>query len=450
MRFEQNAPERLPLEDTAEFHRLADEAIAKATAKFAWVAQFEGVVLRHNPLAQRPYKHWVYNRIAKADYGFFYRGRNGTRRRWYPDLETVFGEAIEADNDNHKGIVIAERVGFLPGQDEIAHDADGCRVLNLWRPPKWKLDRAAQEPSLFIEHVCYLVDEDPDAFDHLMNFFAHLVQRPHERPAHALLITSQAKGIGKSTLGNVLRNLIGDRNAGVAQTKDLKSQFDGWIVGRLLVQVDEIYEAGNWDLANTLKPLITEQRISVNMKYGPQTEIDNFARFLLFSNHPAPISIEEGDRRYFVINSKAQPRPADYYERLNDYISSDTGMTEIFSFLSKRDLSSFKPFAPPPVTEAKREVIGVSGNPLYGYLEDAVQSGHLEEKLVGREFSLDQLLRVLQSDGWGTHARNTRELAEALKRAGVTRTRKSTENGKIRLYVLPPTVGPQLSDDRDF
>jgi hypothetical protein len=29
-------------------------------------------------------------------------------------------------------------------------------------------------------------------------------------------------------------------------------------------------EAGNWDLAKKLKPLMTEPTVSVNIKYGPQ------------------------------------------------------------------------------------------------------------------------------------------------------------------------------------
>jgi hypothetical protein len=60
------------------------------------------------------------------------------------------------------------------------------------------------------------------------------------------LITSEAKGIGKSTSGNVVRRLVGEQNSRVAQTKDLKSSFDGWLMGKLVVQVDAVYEAGNW------------------------------------------------------------------------------------------------------------------------------------------------------------------------------------------------------------
>ena len=37
----------------------------------------------------------------------------------------------------------------------------------------------------------------------------------------------------------------------------------------------------------------------------------------MFSNHSAPLLIEEGDRRYFVINSKATARDPTYYQQLH-------------------------------------------------------------------------------------------------------------------------------------
>ena len=49
-------------------------------------------------------------------------------------------------------------------------------------------------------------------------------------------------------------------------------------MGKLVVQVDEVDEHGNMDLANRLKPILTEPTTSVNVKYGPQMVVKNFAR----------------------------------------------------------------------------------------------------------------------------------------------------------------------------
>jgi Family of unknown function (DUF5906) len=336
---------------TPEFEERCEQAMRKVCEKYAWTAQHGGMVLRRNPLKMAPLQDYVFMRIAKAEYGFRYYDTAGRRKVWFPSFEKVLSQYYEPEyheDDPYDGaFVIAERVEFLPGAPEITHDNDGCRVLNLWKPPPWSERGHTEEPKVFLEHLAYVLDHDTPAIEHILNFLAHLVQRPHERIGHALLITSEAKGIGKSTLGTVVRRLVGDQNSRVAQTKDLKSSFDGWLIGKLVVQIDEVYEARNWDLANKLKPLITEPTVSANIKYGPQIEIENYARFLMFSNHNAPLNIEEGDRRYFVFNSKAQAREDAYYDRLYGYIETPEAMNAIYGFLRKRDLSGFNPFRRP-------------------------------------------------------------------------------------------------------
>jgi hypothetical protein len=438
------SPQQLPKEGSEEFERLYDDALKKVAEKYAWTAEQHGVVLRRNPLKMAPYKDYVFNRIAKAEYGFHYIDSRGKKRFWYPHFEQSFGLTMEGEIDY--GIIVAERIEFMPGKDEITHDADGCRVLNLWRPPQWTV-ADDPEPTPFLDHIDYLFGSEQVAVDHLLNYVAHLVQRPWERIGHALLITSEAKGIGKSTLGKIIRRLVGEQNSRAAQTKDLKGQFDGWLAGKLVIQVDEVYEAGNWDLANKLKPLITEPTISVNLKYGPQMEIENYARFIMFSNHTAPLNIEEGDRRYFIVNSKAEPKDDDYYDALNRYIDADAGMNAIFSFLSRRDLSGFNPHRRPPMTKAKQEVIAVSGNPLRTYIANAVESGHFRSEL-GDSFTLDALERQLHKDGYGHHAKNVKEVGEALKMANVTKFRQTVDGKKRHYYRLPEQDSPP--EELDF
>ena len=84
----------------------------------------------------------------------------------------------------------------------------------------------------------------------------------------------------------------------------------------------------------------------------------------MFSNNTSPLNIEEGDRRYFVFDSKAQPRGDDYYEALHQYVATAVGMNEIYTYLKRRDLSHFKPHKRPPMTAAKQQVITDSQHPL--------------------------------------------------------------------------------------
>jgi hypothetical protein len=423
----------LPLEGSPLFEAEREKLFLRVAEKYAWVAQQSGMVLRHNPLKQT-YKDYEFNRVARVHYSFRYRERGGRTKIWYPSVDEMLGRLEEGEE---LPLLVIERLDFVPGRPEVAQDDDGSFVLNLWQPPPWEVLADAEKPNLFLDHLAYLFEDDELASNHTLDWIAHLVQHPASRVDHALLITSEAKGIGKSTLGHIVRRLVGDRNARVAQTKDLKSQFDGWLAGRLLVQVDEVYESGNWELANKLKSLITEPVVSVNLKYGPQMEINNYARLIMFSNHTAPVTLEEGDRRYFVFNSAAQPRSDDYYDQLHRYIESAVGMNAIYSFLMNRDLSSFNPHRRPPMTQAKAEIVEVSGNPLAKYIEEALASGHLFQQLAGQEFTYDELCRVLHKDGYGAHAKNTKELGQALIKAGITHPRRSVDGQRRRVYLLP-------------
>ena len=136
-------------EGSKEYRQRCRAAFRKVAAKYAWTAQQEGVVLRNNPLKLPPYRDHVFNRIAKADYGFKYRDKHARAKFWYPSFEEAFGMTLEGELDC--GITVAERIEYLPGQGEITHDEDACRVLNLWRAPKLRASKRAALPKLFLE-----------------------------------------------------------------------------------------------------------------------------------------------------------------------------------------------------------------------------------------------------------------------------------------------------------
>jgi Family of unknown function (DUF5906) len=436
----------LPLKNSPKFVEEDKRIRAELAQKFAWTAQQGGIVYRLDPLKGSPMQDHVFNRVSRFGHSFRYRDERGRAKVWFYKMEDVL--AVLDDPTLDFGFIMAEALAFSPGQPEISQDELGRKVLNLWRPPGWREVSTSRQPEPFLEHLKYLFDADEAVIDHILNFLGHLVQKPQERVNHAVLLTSATKGIGKSTLGTIVRRLVGENNSRVAQTKDLKSQFDGWLMGKLVVQVDEIYEHGNWDLANKLKPLITEPTVSVNVKYGPQVEVSNFARFIMFSNHSAPLDIEDGDRRYFIFESKATARDDAYYQTLHAFIDSADGMNSIYSYLMRRDLRSFRPFAAPPMTQAKRSIIDVSGNPLRQYIIDAVLSGHLREE-VGQEFSLDKLQRQLSRDGYGQQSKNLKEISAALEAAGASRARRGAE--RQRVWVLPVRENAvPVQDNPDF
>jgi hypothetical protein len=125
--------------------------------------------------------------------------------------------------------------------------------------------------------------------------------------------------------------------------------------------------------------------------------------------------------------------------RIYEFIDGQDGMDAVSTFFSKRDLSRFNAFRRPPLTAGKKEIIEDSVHPLRTYVFECVQSGHFASNLT-RQFTFDQLQRQLTKDGYGPQARNTRELGEALKAAGVTSSRPTIKGKKVRMYTLPASA----------
>ena len=90
----------------------------------------------------------------------------------------------------------------------------------------------------------------------------------------------------------------------------------------------------------------------------------------------------------------------------------------------------------PPLTASKKEIIEDSVHPLRTYVIECVESGHFANT-IKTLFTFDELQCQLTRDGYGPQARNTRELGEALKAAGVTSSRPTIEGKKVRMYTLP-------------
>lgn len=151
------------------------------------------------------------------------------------------------------------------------------------------------------------------------------------------------------------------------------------------MQVDEVYEAGNWGLANKLKPRSPSRR-SASIS-NTTTEGGAELRKVPHVLEPRRAAVvEEGDRRHFVVNPRATARDPLYCRQLHREALSDDGINAIYSWLVERDISAWNPHAP-PMTDAKREIDGVSGNPQFDYGADLVESGACSKRSSGSSSS---------------------------------------------------------------
>jgi hypothetical protein len=263
-----------------------------------------------------------------------------------------------------------DTITFMPGSSEIFTE-NGAVALNVWTPPD--IEPVPGDPSPFIEHIGYILDGDAVAIGYLLDFLAHLIQKPWRKIKVTILIIGEP-GIGKSLLGEMMSKLIGEQNTTTIEESDLRSSFNEWMDGVQLVLVNELMTVDRQETMNRLKSYITDPWLRINRKNVQTYRYPNRANFLMFSNYESAAKIEKGDRRYFIWISKAKKREPDYYSALWRWFD-DGGAQALLHFLQTRDISAFNPDAEPPLTKSKERVIDHSRNAIEAYLQDLFDAG---------------------------------------------------------------------------
>jgi hypothetical protein len=93
------------------------------------------------------------------------------------------------------------------------------------------------------------------------------------------------------------------------------------------------------------------------------------------SNKRHCLAVEDGDRRYFVVDSYVTPRGDAYYQELADWYRQG-GNEQVMGYLGRRDISAFNPHRLPFRTEG---------------LEDLVRGGKFDYEKNMEEMAADRM-----------------------------------------------------------
>ena len=256
-------------------------------------------------------------------------------------------------------------ITFHPGKDEIFQEGESA-ALNNWTKPD--LVPIKGDASPFLDHVFYILDGEKVVIDHVLDYLAHMVQKPADKIKNTILIIG-APGIGKSLIGEFVMRLLGEKNCTAIEDSDLRSAFNEWMDGVQLVLINELMSIESRETMSRLKSYITDPEIRINRKKVSTYKYKNRVNFMLFSNYDDAARVDKGDRRYLIWKSKAVKREKEYYDALWHWL--DHGGAEILlHYLSTRNLEKFDPNVAPPDTQAKDEVIADSRSAIEAYLED--------------------------------------------------------------------------------
>lgn len=178
-------------------------------------------------------------------------------------------------------------------------EAGGMTGVNTWWPADVK--RVPGDVGPFLRHVAKLF---PDARDQqiVLSYLAFCVQYQGTKAQWAPIFIG-CEGNGKTFLSVCAAAAVGDRYVHWPTASKLGEKFNGWLFGRTLYCVEDIYTPENRvDILEALKPMITSSRgIEVERKGIDQFNARICGNFIFNSNHPDAVRKTRNDRRWAVL-----------------------------------------------------------------------------------------------------------------------------------------------------
>lgn len=228
----------------------------------------------------------------------------------------------------------------LPPGEIVKHR--GLTYVNSYTPRLGAQTYDSVEP--FLEHVRRLLPVEADREIYL-SYLAACVQKVGTKFQWAPVLQG-VQGNGKTIFYSVIEYALGSAYCHQVNPMDMDSRFTAWIEQRLIVCIEEMRMAGRYEMADVLKPLITNRRVPIQGKGADQRTGDNCANFLMFSNHLDAVVKTARDRRYCVLYS-AQQSMDDllrdglnqvYFRKLFRWLELEGGNAAVAGYLATRPI----------------------------------------------------------------------------------------------------------------
>jgi hypothetical protein len=214
-----------------------------------------------------------------------------------------------------------ERMVYRPGSRPGTLNIDGRRCFNAYEGAQIEpLEGDCGPWQRFLEHLF----PDPDERPLVERWVATLIARPDIRMRYGMLLISGVQGVGKNTLGNILRTQVGPQNASFpSEASVVDSAFNGWAARKRFIFISEFYSGEKRKAYDKLKSLITDDIIEVNEKGVNQYELENAATIIACSNSEDALHLDDEDRRWLVPTVSELHQPVERWEEFYRWLAGD-------------------------------------------------------------------------------------------------------------------------------
>ena len=248
----------------------------------------------------------------------------------------------------------------------------GPSVINLWTGPTvMGVPGAFPIIQQFIDEV--VANGDPVVATYLMNFMAHMLQRPEEKP-RVILVLMGGQGTGKGTFSRMLQSIWSRTTLITNRIDDVTGKFNGVLERKFVIWLDEALFVGNYEATEALKSQISEPTISIHAKYHEPRNTFSCHRYFAATNASHFARTDADDRRfvYLPVSDRYKGNRA-YWDTLNGALAS-LELPALVDHLQNRNLAFFDPTERPGSTAlVEQKIKSLTGFDQWWY--SALQTG---------------------------------------------------------------------------
>ena len=210
-------------------------------------------------------------------------------------------------------------------------------------------------------------------FHYLLNWMAHMVQQPEEKPGVAIVLQG-GQGTGKGTMVKPLGDMIGHHFFYAHNPDTISGRFNSALENKMMIFADEAFFASK-KATDTLKSMITEPIQTIERKGIDPIMTPSYCRIIMASNHTNIVHAEEDERRYFVLQvGEARKGDHEYWTKYNKWEESVPLAGMLLYYLQNRDISQFNPRVV-PASDALTEQKLHSAEPPMRFIFEVLNNG---------------------------------------------------------------------------
>ena len=217
-------------------------------------------------------------------------------------------------------------------------EEEGRVLVNSYIPIM--VDQTPGDVGPFLDHLRRVLPIEGDRAI-LVAFMAACVQHKGHKFQWAPLIQG-AEGNGKTLFTRCVAAAIGLRYTHMPPASEIAEKFNEWLFRKLFIGVEDIYVPDHKkEVLEILKPMITNSQLAMRAMQASQVMGDNFANFILNSNHKDAVRKTKNDRRFCIFYTAQQSADdvkrdgmgGDYFPNLYNWLKAG-GYAHVANYLA--------------------------------------------------------------------------------------------------------------------